>query len=295
MYNLTDLNARAMLCYLSVSVWSARKLDTKATGKVTRGAKATGDAARVNKHLLASADEKLRAIQRIGKAMRSYIEDNTLPWDDAGNRLLPNEKALVVVAEAQAMGQEFEDAVDAFVQEYPALRAQAIVNLGDMGDDSDYPAPDVVRTKFSMRLSFNPLPSGFGDVRVAMNEAQVNALEAHFKANSSKQLSMALHSAWQQLREHLERYSDRLQKRDDEPEKMRVFRDTMVENLRRTTSLLRDLNIFNDPDMAALANEVARDIAIVDSETLRSSEHAANAVKAKADDILSRMKSLLGE
>lgn len=293
--NIVTIHDRAMLTYLRIGTWSARKLDTKATKKVTDGASATADAARVNKHLLASADEKLRAIQKIGGEARRYLDDNTLPWDDAGNRLLPNDSAIAVVGELTALEQRYLAAVDDFVQEYPVLRAQALANLGDLANDDDYPQPDQVRHKFSFRLSFTPVPTGFSDVRTGLADSQVQALQAHYEANAKRQVGDALTAAWSRLRDNLVVYSDRLREKDDGSGKMNIFRDSMVSNLRDTCALLKQLNVFDDDDLERVRIRVERDIASFDPAHLRDSEILAKSVKSEVDVVLQHMKSLLGE
>lgn len=291
--SIPNLSDRAMLCYVSLSIWSARKLDKKQTLKTIAAAGATNDAARVNKHLLANADEALRAIQRKGNEIRAYIESNTLPWDDAGNRLLSNEQALAVVGHVGQLEIEFNELVDEFVMQYPALRAQAVANLGGMGDDSEYPQPDEVRSKFKVKVSFTPLPTGFGDLRVGMSEQQAKAWQSHFEAVVRNQTEDALKAAWERLRNNLAKYSDRLTPQEDG--KPAIFRDSMVESLRDTVQLLSSLNVFDNDELARTCDYVSREIARYEPDTLRNSPAAAALVKSEADELLAKMKEMLGE
>ncbi len=293
--SIPDLSKTAMLAYVSISVWSARKLDKKQTIKATTDAGATSDGARVNKHLLASADSLLRDVQRKAYEIRAYVDANTLPWDDAGNRLVSNDRALVVVGEVNRLHGEFNDAVNAFVLEYPVLRAQALQNLGTMANDEDYPQPDVVRSKFSMKMSFNPLPTGFGDIRVGMTEAQAKAWQGHFEGNVKAQMNVAIRNAWERLRENLQRYSDRLKMKNDGSGKMEIFRDTMVTGLRETVALLTSLNVFNDPELERIVAKVGREIASIDPDTLRTSVATATLAKTEVDAALEHMRAILGD
>jgi len=289
------LSHRAMLIYVSISVWSARKLDKKQTLKTVADAGASSDAARVNKHLLANADGALKEVQRKANQIRDYVVANTLPWDDAGNRMISNVQALTTIGELSKLEQEFKQLVDEFVEQYPVMRAQAIANLGEMGDDSDYPQPDVVRKKFAVKVSYAPLPVGFGDIREGMSEAQAQAWQTHHTNNLKQQVNHALTEAWAMLRENLERYSDRLQLKDDGSGKMNVFRDTMVTGLRDTCRMLRALNVFDDPELERTCDYVLREIASHEPEALRNSQVLSATVKNDVDDILARMRSHLGE
>lgn len=291
--NIPSLHSRAMLAYISVSSWSARKLDRKATDKVTKGAGATTDAARVNKHLLASADASLKKIVKIGGDARRYLEANSLPWDDAGNRLVSNDKAIDVVATVTNMQKDYDAAVEEFVTEYPMLRAQALANLGDMGDNNEYPQPDIVREKFGLRISLNPLPTGFGDARMGLNPEQVKFLEIQFEARVRMQFNVAITDAWRRLRADVESIAERMT--IDVDGNRKIFRDSLFANARETCALLRSLNVFDEPNLNQIRFEVEQYLCSADAAQIRSSDHAASTIKFQADAILDRMKDLLGE
>ena len=78
-----NIDTCAMLVELSISQWTARKLDKSTTSEVLV-AKQAGDkgAARVNKHLLAGRTELEVISQYVGR-IRDYFYMNTLPWSDA--------------------------------------------------------------------------------------------------------------------------------------------------------------------------------------------------------------------
>lgn len=291
---LPSIADSAMLVYVRVSVWTARKLDKKQSKKLTDDANATDDAARVNKHLLASADEKLRKVAAQGSKIREYVVAKTVPWDDAGNRLLPNMTALESVGEIENMVREFDKLVDEFVTEYPVLRAQAIHNLGDMASDTDYPQPDEIRDKFRVRVTYSPVPIKFGDVRNGMTPEQASAWQSHFEGRVKDQVNDALADAWARLRERLEQYSDRLTLRESkEGPKVGIFRDSMVENLRETLDLLESLNVFGDQRLIDTAAFVRASIANRDPAQLRGNVES-QVVKTAVDDVLNRMSSFLG-
>lgn len=292
---IPTLRDAAMLVNVTISVWSARKLDRKQTKKAVEDAGATADAARVNKHLLASADASLREVHRKAKAIRNFVDDNSVPWDNGGNRLVTNDRALTLVGELKQLQDDFAAAVDAFVDEYPILRAQALDNLGDMADDTDYPQPDTVRRKFGVEVEFQPIAQNFSDVRTGLSDAQVTAFKNHFEKTANKQMAHALRAAWARLDENLQRYSKNLDLRDDDTGKMKIFRDSMVTQLRDTVSLLRGLGFFGDEKMASIVAQVEKDIAALDAGQLRSSPATSVGVKAQVDGILNKMRGFLDQ
>lgn len=291
--HVPTLHDKALLAYIRVNGWSARKLDRKSTDKVTSDNNAHADAARVNKHLLAGADTSLKNILSIGEKARKYLESNTMPWDDAGNRLLPNAKSMEVIIRLEDFKREFAAAVDEFVRDYPVLRAQAIHALGDLAASEDYPAPDIVRTKFAMRVSLTPLPTGFDDVRIGLAPAQVELLQKQYEARVKAQFGTALASVWERLRADVTAISEKLALKDDGERK--IYRDSLIDNARVTCELLKELNVFEDPDLEDARFRVEQYICVYDADQLRKSPPLANAAKAEADAVLARMKEILGE
>lgn len=289
--NPVSLHDKALLAYISVSVWSARKLDKRATAKVTADAGATDDAARVNKHLLADSDATLRQLQKLGGKARRLLDENSLPWDDAGNRLLSNQKALTVVGELQEIIDEFDELADQFTQDYPVLRAQALAALGDLANDDDYPPPDVVRRKFAISLTLSPVPSGFSDLRVGMSPQQVDALKEMYEAKVKEQHGAALQAAWQRLAKDIEHLCERLTP-DDEGQR-KVFRDATVENLRDTCALLQTLNVFDDEKLETMRFRAEHRLAAIDAQHLRDNDTLAETVREEAEDILRKMQGFL--
>jgi hypothetical protein len=289
-----NISQRAMLAYISISAWSGMKLDKKASSKVTDDAGAVTDAARVNKRLLAGADAKLTAIRRIDTNVRRYLDAETLPWDDAGNRLLPNTKAFAVMAKVAEFRKEFNDAVDAFVEEYPILRQQALASLGDLADTSDYPPTDQVRGRFAFRVTFSPMPASFtGDVRYGLTPEQVSALESAAASRVREQVETALRTAIERLLHDVRYLAERMRRGDDG--KYPIFRDGTIDNVRATAEALGPLNVFGDPDLERIRQRVLAECCLYSPTTLRNMDTARDETAAKAQALVDDMLGMLGE
>lgn len=77
-----SLSSRAMLCSLSISMWSARKHDRDASEEIAQRHGAQPDAGRYHKVLLPKA--AFAEIQKIVSEARQEHYFMTLPWDDNG-------------------------------------------------------------------------------------------------------------------------------------------------------------------------------------------------------------------
>lgn len=287
-----DIHAQSQLIYLKVSMWQARSLDKRVTKDLNDEQNAASNASRVNKYLMASADAELKAIARIGREARDLVEKNSLPWDDAGNRLVSNVDLFTLLGDLKTVEQKFGLAVEDFVQEYPRLCTESIAALGDMGDVNDYPLAEQVRGKFGIRVSLQPLADGYGDVRTGLSPEQIATLNECYADQLRGQFEDAQATAIERLKENVARMADRLALTDEG--KSKAFTYTLVENLRETVNLLRGLNVLDTPELKELLDDAEDRLCRFDVKELRDSLSAASSTKKAADDILSRMMAFGG-
>lgn len=287
---LKTLHDTSLLATVSACVWSARKLDKKATHKLTQEASADANAARVNKYLMASADTQLAAIRALGRKARDILNNRSLPWDDMGYRLVANVDSFTLIGELADIEDQFKLAVDAFCESYPELREKSLAALGDMAEPDDYPDTDTVRTKFSLTSRLMPLPVGFSDSRTGLTAEQQKLLEEHYTEAAADQFTAALTSAWERLRDNIERYVDRLALQDG---KAKVFQSSMVDSLRDTMELLTNLNVFNTPALIDMRATIENQICHFSPDTLRTSYSAAQTAHNASQSVVEQLNRLL--
>jgi hypothetical protein len=114
---------------MNISVWTANKLDKGETEKVTVNASAVKDAAQVRKNLMAGTSMR-KDIADYAAGCRLWHNTRTLPWADKGARLMPTSLFLDYKAEANVRRDTFNQMVDNFVAQYPALVQTAQNYLG---------------------------------------------------------------------------------------------------------------------------------------------------------------------
>jgi hypothetical protein len=256
-----NLNSCSVIVTLSVSQWTARKLDRTVSDEVeaSKGAKSKG-AARVNKNLLAGRPE-LEEIAQIATRTRNYVYDNTFPWTDAGQRLLPTLKLMDFDKTVRGYMAEFNAKVESFLEIYPSLITAQAMALGDMFKREDFPTASQIREKFGVSLDIEPVPST-GDFRVDVgNEALEELRVSLTKTNGAREKAL-LADITKRVGEHLERMADRLVSDKDDKSgevKQRRFHDTLVTNAYDLCALVKSLPALagHDIDKAAAALEKA--------------------------------------
>jgi hypothetical protein len=256
-----NLNSCSVLVTLGVSQWTARKLDRGVSDEVeaSKGAKSKG-AARVNKNLLAGRPE-LEDIAKIATRMRNYVYDNTFPWTDAGQRLLPTLKLMDFDKNIRLLMAEFNAQVEAFIAIYPGLITAQAMALGAMFKRDDFPSASEIAAKFNVSLDIEPVPST-GDFRVDVGNDALAELQASLtRTNSSREAAM-LADITKRVSDHLERMADRLVSETDLKTgdfKQKRFHDTLVTNAYDLCSLVKSLPALQGHaiDKAAAALEKA--------------------------------------
>lgn len=282
-----NIDTASMIVEFNASVWTARKLDRTTTDEVINNKNARShDAARVNKYLLAGHDQ-LEKIQKQVANTRIYVYDQTLPWSDNGQRLLPVTKFLAFDQAMDDRKQEFEKLVADFVQVYPTLITAQAMSLGDMFKRDDFPSAAEIARKFAWSLGYLPVPKA-GDFRVDVgNEAQ-RELQEKLEELSNKRVAEAHQSLWTRLHEHLQRMADRLQvDKVNGEEKPRRFHDTLVTGGLELCDLLKDLNLTQDQDLENARARLEKTLLGVEPDELRKNmdtrQHVASEVKTILD------------
>jgi hypothetical protein len=278
-----------MLVEFRACVWSARKLDRSTTDEVvsTKGA-AARDAARVNKNLLAGRSE-LEVISQHVSAMRTKMYTQTMPWSDSGIRLLPSTRFRTFNQWIDSECLTFNTLVEDFLTIYPTLITAQALALGDMFDRSEFPSVDSVRQKFSVGVSYLPVPTS-GDWRVQVGQEAQAELTAQLERVAAERVDAAKNYVRDLLREHLHRMSERLTVDIvDGTEKGRRLHDSVLEWGLELTDLVKDLNITADPDIEMARAQLQSAISGVAIDELRKNLNVRTEVKQSVDSVLSKL------
>jgi len=292
MSNEISIGSSAMLVELSISSWTARKLDKKVSAEVDVAKNTKVSAVNVNKNLMAGTGV-LDKIIKYAASARAWHNAQTLPWSDNGSRLLPMSNFMAYKEQLGVMEGNFNALVDKFVDSYPELISAAAFQLGDLFDRTEYPDVNTLKNRFKFNYSFFPVPNA-GDFRVDINEEAKAEIIANCNKAHQDRLENAMKDAWGRLHDCLTRMSDRLTVdvvTDDEgnpSHEFRVFRDTLMENAVEMVDMLKHLNITKNPDMEQARQALKSAISNHDLDDLRSSMTARNAVKTQVDAILSK-------
>jgi hypothetical protein len=283
-----NIDTCAMLVELSVSQWTARKLDRTVSDELVANKHAQDKgAARVNKHLLAGRTE-LEVITKFVTETRATVYDNTLPWSDSGIRLLPSAKFMEFNAKLQQAEDKFYGLVTEFVTVYPSLITAQAMALGNMFKREDYPHPSDIEHRFRFSVNYMPVPSS-GDFRVDIGNDAQEELRKKLSALADERVEHAMKDIKTRLLDHLKRMSDRLTIDYVSGEAVpRKFHDSLLEGAHDLCEMAQSLNVINDHQLADARKALLKAIGNVDVKDLRKDIGARTEVKTQVDDILSK-------
>lgn len=286
--SVPSVSNASMLVELSISYWTGRKLDKKASEEVTGINNAAKGVANVNKKLLGDCAE-LIAVQKFVANTRNVHYSSTAPWSNTGLCILPTSRYFKYHEQMTGLQTEFERLVEQFLTAYDWEISQAQVKLGDLFNPDEYPTVDNLRSRFKFRLNYMPLPDA-GDWRVEMEQDALNTLKTHYETFYSNQLQAALNDVWVRTHEALSAMSEKLDYTDDETKK--VFRDSLVGNVLKVVDLLADFNITGDVQMTAMKNRLEDAMRGVTPEALREDAYLRQKTKQEVDAVLKSLPSL---
>jgi len=266
-----------MLVALSISQWTARKHDRTVSDEVdhNHGAK---DAGRYNKLLIDK--EHLEPLAKLSGEIRTHHYAKTLPWGDNGERLLSSQLFFDYTRQMATYKNQFAALADTFVQNYPAMIQTARQRLGTMYEPRDYPLSSDIRNRFSIALSFTPVPSA-NDFRVDVGNEALEEIKASIEATNRQREQEAIKDTWRRVREVI----SKIQARTADP-KAKIF-DTLVENAAELVATLPGLNINDDPELTAIQKDI-QDHLLVRPTILRNNPFARQRVADQAQSILDK-------
>jgi len=273
------ITEKAMLASLHISCWSARKHDKQVSREVDEkyGGK---DAGRFNK-VLANKDA-LKSIKKVSGSARLFHQEQTLPWGERGERLLPSANYDHYSRQMRIFKQQFEDAVQEFVRDYHSVIWDARQSLGGLFNREDYPDPSDIRDKFSFRTTITPVPVS-EDFRVNLGKDEVDAIKRDLENRIEQAHAMATKDLWKRLYDVVSHMVDRLSEPDT------VFRDTLVGNIVRITELLPRLNINNDPELDQMRRQIEDSLCDYSPDQLRTDKKLRRQAVGRAQDVLDAM------
>ena len=287
--DVTTIASSASLVDMSISQWQARKKDKRASAEVAQANNAETGVANVTKSLLAGSPE-LKAIHDMTSVIRVFHQDMTFPW--GMHNLLPTSRYFDYHNGITDRFQQWDNLVSEFLASYEWSLAQTHVladKMGDLFDPDEYPTVDEVRSKFSYRLGYYPVPQN--DWRTQINQAGLTQMQEQFSDYVENNVKGMFTRVYEQLLKPLQTMSERLDYTDNEDKQ--IFRNTLVSNLIEMVDTLEQVNVTNDAELAETRMQLVEALDGVTADGLRDDAYLRRETKRKVDDLIKNLPSLM--
>ena len=294
-----DISDRALLVSLTIREWTGRKKDRETTQEVCDAKRASSTAIHVSKNLLG---DSVKPVSSAGNLVRATLNRHSLPWFDEGARILKGTAFNALSNALISPMAGFSKAVDEFMDYYSGASESFRQRLGSAFDEADYPPPHVVRARFGISVTYLPIPSQ-ADFRAHLSDDEMALVRASAEATVRDTVHDAMADVVRRLQKPIAHMAERLAMMSEDADGKRVhaFRDSLVRNVREIADLAPQLNVTDDPRIAALCDEIQFFLTDHEPEELRNSKglrdqvsQQASAIAAKADGILAQMAGAFG-
>lgn len=275
-----------MLVNVHVNTWGGQKKLADEAKEAARRANADEDATKLS--VLLVKPEDLKPIGQARTALKSHFYDNTLPWKDNGDRLLPKKRYEKFIQKHSELEKAFYDAVDHFVDDvYEKARAQAEFRLGSFFDASLYPSTRYLRSRFKVKLAIDSVTDSNDFRRVELDEVISKTIRRDIDAEYEARTRQTVTHMMEKIQHALTAFHTQTGKPDG-----KIY-NSLTENLADVVDGLADFNITGDPVLDELRKDIDKKLGRYAADDLRKQPEVRQEAHAAATEIMDKMASFM--
>lgn len=280
---MENLFEKGCLVQLSTSVWGA-----------TRKIKSSHLSRLIESHEWLSANKKLvnpdalRPIKKVVGTARTYLAGVSLPFPLTGMVFMPKELISKVDRKLNDFKDDFNGLVEDFMGNYDRLRETAMVYLGDLFNEMDYPVN--VRSKFSFIWRFVILDVPNGNTAILAPEVYERE-KVKFVQTMEQAREMAVESLREEFAGLVERITERFT--DGADGKPKVFKNSTVNNFYEYFETFKERNIFKDEQLAELVSRAQALLGSRSAAEIRSNEGLKDRIRCDMEAVETAMAEIM--
>ncbi|MBT3255230.1 MAG: hypothetical protein HN366_02060 [Deltaproteobacteria bacterium] len=271
------------LIQLSTSVWGARrKIKTEQIS----------DMASANEWL--STHKKLidpcalKPIQKAANAARGYLAGVSLPFPINGMVFVPKEMISKVDEQLAVLKSDFNDQVTEFIDRYDRLRETAMVYLGNLFNETDYPVNIAGKFSFAWRFVALDVPNGkSGVLPPEVYEREKNK----FVQTMEEARELAILSLREEFSGMINRITERFTNGHDS--KPKVFKKGTINNFYEFFETFKERNIFRDSELTELVGRAEAILGGKSVEAIRSNDQLKQQIRNGMAEVETSMEDIL--
>ena len=272
----------SMCLFLKIQTWSGFSFDREASDEVNVMYDSDPDAGRWNKRLIPKS--MLAEITKIGAKARKLHDETGAPWLDRGGRVIRSAKYFEILPDFQLLKSEFEIAAKTFQKEYSNfLPFRAKTFMGKRYNKNDYPEASKILKHFVFEIRARPIPE-VSDWRLTDSEDERKLLEDNLTNQLEEQETII-------RKEIAARVFTKVNNIYKRVTKELKFRKESFENLPEISTIINDMNVFDDPRIMTIADDLLK-LSNVDVNGIRKDKAYRAQVGNQADAILKKLQKV---
>jgi hypothetical protein len=215
------------------------------------------------KKLLDTRHPAFKAVSSVRGRVLSYWKGISLPYPEAGIRLLRQDDIGGFSVQMTSLKAELEEAVGRLNEHYAELKSAACARLGRLFNSADY--PESLDGLFAVEWDFPSVepPDYLRQLSPELYRQESQRVAARF----DEAIRLAEEAFTAELAKLVSHLTERLSGQEDG--KPKIFRDSAVENLKDFFQRFRALNVGSDEQLDRLVSQVQNIVRGVEPQQLR--------------------------
>ena len=241
------------------------------------------------KKLLDTSHPAFKAVTAVRHRVIAFWKRISLPYPESGIRLIRQDDISAFTVQMTSLKVELDEAVIQLDERYDELKSAARRRLGSLFNAGDYPA--TLRGWFDVSYDFPSVepPEYLRQLSPQLYQQEASRVAARF----DEAVQLAEQAFTEELSKLVSHLTERLSGTDDG--KPKVFRDSVVENLREFFDRFRHLNIRSDEQLDDLVVQAQRVIRGIEPQQLRDNQALRQQVASQLSGVQSVLDGLLVE
>ena len=284
---VTKLSDKCMLVKLTIKRAALTKRDQFLTDKIQ--AQEGDQSLTVLTKLFRDKSSPINQIMQAVNEVYAYHRKHTLPYVDAGPRILPSDNYMDYTQEMKHLITKVDNLLNQWMPSYDLLVAQDVMyrNAGHAAGRAtvdDYPSAEKFAQAMSVEYRFQPMPDSrhflfdLSDEDMAAFDAAEQEAIATANADTVARMLKPLHSLVERLKEYQGQKGER-------------FHNSLIQNVIEGCDLAQKLSITPSEE---LTNEIsslraAAQACLADVEIIKGSANARASAKARLEEVAKRM------
>jgi hypothetical protein len=183
---------------------------------------------------------------------------------------------------------DFDRTVETFMENYDQLRELAMVHLGTLFNEMEYPLD--VRSKFSLIWRFIILDVPNGNTAILAPEVYEREKQK-FVQTMEQARELAIRSLREEFAGMVERITERFSSGPNGD--CKIFKNGTVNNFYEYFETFKERNIFKDTELAELVDRANSILGGQSAETIRSNESLKDRIRSGMQDVEMAMADIL--